>query len=241
MTRWTSAGVSAIVLAVLAGCSPRTVDPTAEGRRKVEEADRLYSTGNQAEAIALYKQYIDNSGRTREEAYARIVDFEFSQGNEAEAGRWAQRAVDQTIDPPYQSPQAKKLHAQLYAKRWGPPMPENLDRAEAVRLSRNIPLPELVNTYQGNTPVANGQFKNKYLQIWFNSFEVGTDPATGKKFLILKSPRAEDRLTVKCYFRDDSRGEIERLKPDFAVIVIGRGDGKQGNEIVLKHCFIFEK
>ena len=81
MTRWTIAGVSAIVLAVLAGCGPRTVDPTAEPRRKVEEADNLYSIGNQSEAIALYKQHIDNSGRTREEAYARIVDFEFSQAH----------------------------------------------------------------------------------------------------------------------------------------------------------------
>src|SRR5262249_42176387 len=189
----------------------------------------------------LYKQHIDNSGRTREEAYGRIVDFEFSQGNEAEARRWAQRAVDQIIDPPYQSRQAKELHARLYAERWGAPMPENLDRAEAVRLSRNVPLHELVNTYQGNIPVANGNYKTKYLRIWFNSFEAGDDPATGKKFLMLRSPSAEDRLTVRCYFRDDSRGEIERLKSGFAFIVIGRGDGKQGDEIVLKQCFIFEK
>jgi hypothetical protein len=120
-------------------------------------------------------------------------------------------------------------------------MPENLDRAEAVRLSRNVPLPELVNIYQGNAPVANGQYKNKYLQIWFNSFQAGDDPATGKKFLILKSHRAEDRLTVRCYFRDDAQGEIERLKPGFAFIVIGRGEGKQADEIVLKQCFIFER
>ena len=93
MTRVTIAGVMA--LAVSAGCSTKNADPTAEPRQKVEEADKLYAAGNKSEAIALYKQYIDRSGRTREEAYGRIVDFEFSQGNEAEAKSWAKRAVDQ--------------------------------------------------------------------------------------------------------------------------------------------------
>jgi tRNA_anti-like len=237
MRRMTIAGV--MVLAVSAGCSTKNADPTAEPRQKVEEADKLYAAGNKSEAIALYKQYIDRSGRTREEAYGRIVDFEFSQGNEAEAKSWAKRAVDQTIDPPYQTGQAKELHAQLYADRWGKPMPADMDRAEAVRVSRNIPLPEFVKTYQNNTAVANGQFKNKYLQLWSNSFERGDDPA-GKKFLTLKSPNAEDRLIVKCYFRDDAQAAIERVKPGFGFIIIGRGDGKQGDAIVLKHCFIFE-
>ena len=239
MTRWTIASV-AMALGVLSACAPKNDDPTAVPRQKVEEADNLYATGKKLEAIALYKQYIDNSGRLREEAYARIVDFEFSQGNEAEARRWAQRAVDQIIDPPYQGRQAQELHALLYAERWGKPMPENLDKADAVRLARNIPLPELIESFQGNPAAANGNFKNKYLQIWAPSFTASDDPATGKKTLILKSHRPKDLLTVRCYFRDDSHAGVERLKPDHAFIVIGRGEGKQGNEIIMKHCFIFE-
>ncbi len=240
MTRWTIAGVGAIVLGVLSGCTPRNDDPTAVPRGKVEEADKLYAMGKKLEAISLYKQYIDNSGRNPQEAYGRIVDFEMSQGNEAEARRWAQRAVDQIIDPPYQNGQAQELHAQLYAERWGKPMPENLQKAEAKRLSRNIPLPELVESYQGNPAAANGTYKHKYLQIWSASFTASDDPATGKKTLILKSHRPTDRLTVRCYFRDDSQAAVERLKPGHAFIVIGRGEGKQGDEIIMKQCFIFE-
>ena len=237
MTRTT---VTAVIALALVGCSARNDDPSAEPQRKIDEAEKLYAANKKHEAISLYKQYIDASGRPRQEIYARIVDFEFSQGNDAEARRWAQRAVDQTMEPPYQSGQAQALHARLYTERWGQPMPENLKKAEAVRLSRNVPLRELIEVFQGNPAIANGTYKNKYLQIWSNSFEVAGDPATGKKVVSLKSPRAKDRLTVKCYFRDDAQAAVDRLKPGDAFTVIGRGEGKDGDVIVMKHCFILE-
>jgi hypothetical protein len=81
-------------------------------KRKIAQANALWENGQQAEAVALYKDArnfapsADKSG-----VYGRILDFEASQGNDTVVQKFAKEAADRRVAPDCFSEAAKTLMA----------------------------------------------------------------------------------------------------------------------------------
>jgi hypothetical protein len=78
----------------------------------VEEADRLYDSGQKAEAVRKYESvYMFVPSARKPEIIKRLVELELAEGNKAEATKWIVKGLNEKLDVPYQTEAAKELHA----------------------------------------------------------------------------------------------------------------------------------
>lgn len=83
--------------------------------KELKEADKLYSQGKKAEAVAIYKRNFDKS-KDQPLALKRIVEHEAEAGDSAEARRWVEKGMDQGVSVSYEGA-AQKLAARVKSER----------------------------------------------------------------------------------------------------------------------------
>jgi hypothetical protein len=83
---------------------------TAEAKKTLAEADANWDAGKKAEAVSVYKEnYVFSEDK--EKLVARIVDYEATAGNAAEARKWVERGLDERRTVSYQTPAAHSVYA----------------------------------------------------------------------------------------------------------------------------------
>jgi hypothetical protein len=86
-------------------------------KSELDHADRLYAEGDRAEAVAKYKanfSFVAKADKSR--VVQRIVEFEAERGDETEARRWIELALDNKLDVAYGTAGAKDLLSRVQAE-----------------------------------------------------------------------------------------------------------------------------
>jgi hypothetical protein len=83
------------------------------------EADRLYEEGRVGEAVVRHKVVWSSAGKDKPRLLVRIVEFEVSRGDSAEARRWVEEGVRHILEVTYTSPAAKAMHEKAKKKAEG--------------------------------------------------------------------------------------------------------------------------
>ena len=111
MKNFTAGCVGCLGMVVI--CSGTVVYVLYQGQEKADsalrQADSLYQSGHQAEAVAKYKESFGGpEARSRKsEILKRIVDQEIKAGNTEEAKVWIKKGIKDNVEVPYDSASAK--------------------------------------------------------------------------------------------------------------------------------------
>lgn len=92
-----------------------------ERRRDIEEAHRLWTAGDKAEAVAKYKKHIDDGVSLIEEkerptVFQRVIEFDVEQGDTSSARRYVEKAFDRNVALAV-NPAANEIVLQVKAER----------------------------------------------------------------------------------------------------------------------------
>ena len=235
------AGCAAVAVLGLVGLCIFSMMLRSNSLEALDEADKLYASGNQAEAVSKYKEN-HQFASSRPRIFQRIVEYELEQGHTAEAEKWVNKALDMGASVSYENDAAKGLLAKATQERR-----ELAAQREAARLAREkaqrqrkdretirITAPKLLAEYQANEVAADEAYKGKKLEVKGVVLKVAKD-LLDDMYVTLKSGKEFDIFTVQCSFDDDHEEALAAVQPGAIVTIRGTCDGKLGN-VFLKDC-----
>jgi hypothetical protein len=111
-------------------------------RQDVEEADRLWQSGQKAQAVARYKSLIDGHAwmipdTDRPTVYQRAIEYEAEQGNTSSAKGLIDKALAQKVALSFTNPQANAILKETQAQKPAPVLQE--DDPPGVLSARYLP------------------------------------------------------------------------------------------------------
>lgn len=104
------------LLAVLAIMLVIGIVASTRAKSELDEADKLFDSGKKAEAVAKYKANMDFAS-DKARVFKRVVEYELAQGNQAEARKWIDTALDKKVDVTYDTEAGRKLAADVQKER----------------------------------------------------------------------------------------------------------------------------
>jgi hypothetical protein len=89
----------------------------------------------------------------------------------------------------------------------------------------------LINEYEDNEVSADDRYKGKTLRVSGTVDNIAKD-IMDSMYVTLKGDKEYGITSVQCYFADDQKSALSRLKKGQQVTIVGRCDGKFGNVLL---------
>jgi predicted Zn finger-like uncharacterized protein len=244
-----------LFLILIVGCLFWGCSKWREGiSNDIAAADKLYTEGKKAEAVAKYKdRWFFIPDDKRPEVVRRVVDHEAEAGNHDEARWWVTKGLDANMDVKYQSAAARDIHAQVQRERAEAEAKKQAEaarreaeaakrKAEAEELRKGLPVTadELRREYAADPKAANAKYQGKTLRVTGVLHEyIAPDPGgVGNEREPILSLQPNVEPWVWCYFAPSRDAEVRGLRPGQRVTVRGRCDGIFVGQIKMTGCSV---